>query len=72
MRKHFFAILLPILVATFAFIAFKSMEYSSNFKSEHFNCLSNSKQQCLLEDRRKVFSQQWQMDTWSKTSFYIF
>ncbi len=72
MRKHLSAILLPILVAAFAFIAFKATATSSSFKKENTSCQSNSKEKCLLEKRRKRFSQQWQMGTWSKNNFFIF
>ena len=72
MRKHLLAILLPILVVIIAFIAFKSTKYSSALKNENLKCQLNSKEQCLLENRKKNFSQNWQMDTWRKTRFFLF
>ena len=66
MRKHILAILLPILVVILVFIVFKSNEYSNTIRSENIDCHSNTWQQCLLEKRRKTFSQKWQMDNWRK------
>ncbi len=64
MRKHFKAILTPLVVSIFAFVAV-SVTAHSNHNSTNYK--SNSKKESSLDIRKKSFSKKWEMRTWSKS-----
>lgn len=70
MRKHFFGILLPIVVAISAYFIYVTVNSFNPEGIEKVSCKSSSKQECLLENRRREFTQKWEMSSWSKNNLF--
>lgn len=64
MRKYFKAILIPLVVLIFAFVAV-SVTAHTNHNSTNYK--SHSKKENSLDIRKKSFALKWEMRTWSKS-----
>jgi len=65
MRKHIFSIVFTLAVAFGLYLAY---QFDSKYVVDNsvITCNDKSNKQCLLENRKRKFSNQWQMETWGK------